>query len=434
VDLEQRRRYYKQCKDEPLTPDDPRNLDLDALPEPHPRGGSWMARLHTRIELADEPTMQLVTGLPGTGKSTELLRLKDRLEAAGGLHMLVVLVDAEDQLDLTQPIDVPDLLATVVDQAERAVLEAEGKSGDAALQDSYLHRLWKWLGSDISLRETQFSVANVATLTLEMKARPDLRRRVREIISSRVTEFVGDVRSELQALDARARVAGYSGLAVIVDSLEKLRGISTNWDEVLRSAERIFGSEAPFLRLPVPVVYTVPAALITRQVGQVEFLPMIKLRHRDGSPFREGAAAVRELVRRRIDDPGLTLLLGDGFEAHLEEVIAHSGGYPREVFQTLQWLLETPTLPADERDLHRRFSEVRDRLEAATTGADLEWLARVATHHTLQIADDAHRDAVDRALRNHLVLRYANDAVWYDLHPAVRQIPGVSALLPRAAP
>jgi len=431
MDFQARKRYYNRCKpNEPLPPNDERYLDLDALPAPHPRGGSWRSRLATRIELADAPLLQLATGLPGTGKSTELLRLQERLQDPRRAHLLTVYIDAEDEIDISQPIDVPDVLAVVVHQCERRVLEVEGKDAGNALLSGYITRFWNWLNqTDVVFNQAEFKVSDAVTLTAELKTRPNLRRKVREIVGQHLPAFLSDVAQELKGLDTRARLAGYNGLAVIFDSLEKLRGISTNWESVLQSAEQTFGSGTPYLQLPVHVIYTVPAALITRQVGKVEFLPMIKLRNRDGSRFDEGCEAMIRLARLRIDEEGLKSLLGDKHESRLKTIIEQTGGYPREMFETLQALLEVPELPVKESDLNRRFAEIRDRFQAATTLEDLPWLARVGCTHELQIKDDGHRDPVDRALRNHLVLRYANDDVWYDLHPAVRAMAGVKQFL-----
>ncbi len=45
--------------------------------------------------------VQLLSGFRGTGKSTELRRLKDQLQASG---YLVVLCDIEDYINLSTPI------------------------------------------------------------------------------------------------------------------------------------------------------------------------------------------------------------------------------------------------------------------------------------------------------------------------------------------
>jgi hypothetical protein len=103
-----------------------------------------------------------------------------------------------------------------------------------------------------------------------MKTDPSLRQRVRDKVLAHLTSFIAEVRDELaHVLTPQAVALGYSGIVIILDSLEKLRGLSTNWNDVLSSAERVFGSGAPYLKMPLHVVYTIPPALVLRIVAPV---------------------------------------------------------------------------------------------------------------------------------------------------------------------
>lgn len=430
MDLTTRRRLYALCRDEPLEPDDRRNVDFDHLGRSGDlavRGVSWVERLAAPIELSDLPTRQLMTGLPGSGKSTELRRLGVYLsrERAGRAGYLVARVDAEDAFDLTQAIDLPDVIAVLVDGAERAVLVAEGAPNRGESSSSFLVRTWHWLTeTEIELKDIEIG-GGPAKLALEMKTRPAFRQQVRASLTRHFTRFLQESRAELVALDARARSAGWQGLCLILDSLEKLRGLDSNWMDVLESAVRVFGSGAPYLKLPVHCLFTVPPALVNRLNADVEFMPMIKLRDRSGETFASGYEALRELVRRRIPDPELEQLLGPGFEDRLKVLIDRSGGYPRELVLALRWLLELPRLPAEPSDLERLNNESRERFRSLVTDEDLPWLARVAVEKTLPVPTEEDRPMVDRAIQNNIVLRYLNNDTWFELHPAVLEIRGV---------
>ena len=82
---------YNRCNpDIALEPGDELYIDLDARGV---RGHDWVERLAAPIDLAAGPTIQLFTGLPGSGKSTELRRLVQRLGAAES-NFEVVYIDA----------------------------------------------------------------------------------------------------------------------------------------------------------------------------------------------------------------------------------------------------------------------------------------------------------------------------------------------------
>jgi hypothetical protein len=76
-------------------------------------------------------------------------------------------------------------------------------------------------------------------------------------------------------------------------------------------------------------------------------------------------------------------------------------------------------------DLNRIFSEIRDAYRKIVPADAFEWLAQVAVTHYLMIQNDRHRQAADLMIQISAVLRYLNGGDWFDLHPAVHEIPGV---------
>lgn len=430
MDFETRKRLYNRCDpQESLAPDDDRNVDFDAIGSAPARGVRWVDELAGGIELSDEPTLTLFTGLPGSGKSTELRRLAARLSGDGGKSLVPVFVDAEELLDLASPVDVPDLLAAILYATERKVLEIEGRDPDRAMRDGWFKGIWIWLTeTDVTLKEAEFALTDVAKLTLEMRTRPTLRQKVRKIISARLRDFLERVSAELVELEDRAQQRGYRGLLVIVDSLEKLRGTTTNWHAVLASAEQLFAGGAPYLTLPVHVVYTVPPALITRVSG-IEFMPMLRLRERSGEDNESGMLAAREMVRQRISDELLAEVLGEDPEPTATELIKWSGGYPRELVRLLREVLKRKNLPATPDDLEIIRTGLYDQTRMLIQADDFAWLARVANTRYFTPDNDKHLAVAARMLQANVVLCYRNHEVWYDLHPAAKQVPGIQEAL-----
>lgn len=434
----QRRRYlYNRCKPNvALEPGDDRYIDLDARGV---RGRDWVARLASRIELSDSPNCQLFTGLPGSGKSTELRRLAKRLESAEGGNFEVVLVAAEEALDTNSPIDVPDILLMIVAACERALLEREGKavgeSLEEALEAGYGRRLWDWLTrTDVTFTEMEFAVEKVAKLSVELKTRPSLRRQFRETVGAHLSRFLTEVRGELALMQARAVALGSAGLVVVIDSLEKLRGTVTTWNTVLESADRVF-SDVGHLNLPIHVVYTVPPALVSRKrFDQIDFMPMIKLHHhpRDGGGrFQDGYDAAMELVLQRVPHKDLAELFGSQTEQRIEQLIEWSGGYPRELIRLLHEALLSEVIPLSDGDFRRLLNEVADQYRMLVPADAFAWLATVAVERYMTLETAAQRQTADEMLSHNVVLRYLNDQYWFDLHPSIRQIPGVAREIER---
>lgn len=433
------RRYYNLCNpNEPLAPDDVRNVDLDSRGEPGKlvRGVNWVNKLARRVELSDEPICELFTGLRGSGKSTELMRLAARLKREDGARLLPVIVNAEDVLDLTNPIDVPDIIAAIVHQTERAVLIEEGQSPELALKDGYLTRLWNWLSrTDVSLKELSVDPtggAGASNLVFEMKTRPTLREKVRLTVSAHLTTFLRDAGAELKGLLLRANAKGFTGVIVVLDSLEKLRGTSSNWHQVLESAERVFAGGAPYLKLPVHVLYTVPPAVLSRRVNNIYFMPMIKLTDREGSAFKPGLDAAREIIDKRVDRAVLSEILGPtAYEDRVRRMIAWSGGYPREIVRLLQSVIASWDGSLSESAFNRVFNEVADEYRKIVPSTAFPWLARVAVDRYMTLESEEQQQSADLMLSNNVVLRYLNDRDWFELHPAAREIPGVRDAITR---
>ncbi|WP_300441499.1 ABC transporter ATP-binding protein [Zoogloea sp.] len=427
MDFATQRTYYNRCHfQESLAPDDARNLDIDGIGPQKVRGSNWVETLARKIEFSDPPVFLLFTGLPGSGKSTELRRLIARLSKPPRGDFLPVLIDGETSLDLTNPVDIPDVIAAILFAVEEAVLKAEGRDPEQAMMEGYFTRLWNWLTqTDLELGKGEFTVPGGPKLVAEMRTRPSLRGKVRSIIASHLSLFLKQAREELELLEARARQCGHSRLVVIFDSLEKLRGTSENWEQVLASAERIFAGGAPHLHLPVHVLYTIPTALVSRRFEHVSFLPMIKLANRDGTPFPPGFDAARELVRRRVPDNAIAEILGPDSEARIAELIHWSGGYPREIVRLLQLALAHDDLPLSQPDFERIFNELKDAYRKIVPADAFDWLAQVATEQYYTVLNNDHRQIADQMLLNNAVLRYVNGNDWFDLHPAVAEIPGV---------
>lgn len=424
-----RKVFYNQCNpEEVLAEGDARYVNLD---EPTgerretARGEDWLNVLAGQFEFDDTPQMVLFTGLPGSGKSTLLRRLAERLRRSDGAGLLPVMIDAESFLDTRAEIDVADVRCATLVAIDRALLEEEGKRGRAAMSDSRLARFWAWLQSvEVTPKELEVE-AGGAKLVAEMKASETIRTKVRARVASAPKAFLEKTDEVIQEeFVERAKALGYNGLVVVVDSLEKIRGVSSNWTTVLDSAERLFAGGAPDLCLPVHSIYTLPPALILRLNARVHFLPMIKLADQKGVRFELGHRQARSLIERRVPATELAALLGDAWERRVERIIDWSGGHPRQILHLLRRLLlqEPPIVDAV---FDRVLGMEGDSYRRILTSEVYPWLAQVARSRRLPLNTPEDRRVADEMFANGIVLRYFNGTEWYGLHPAVLEIDAV---------
>ncbi|MCU0654193.1 MAG: hypothetical protein MUF64_02530 [Polyangiaceae bacterium] len=428
-------RYYNLCNPaEPLPPNDPRNVKVDDLHDgARVRGDDWVGRIAREISRSGQPSSRFFSGLTGSGKSTELLRLVTHLE---GKEFFPVLINAEDYIDLSARIDIPDILALLLYHTERAVLKLEKKDPEKTMTNGALGRLWEWISrTDLQLTRAEMDLKSdwlSGKIVTELKTNPTVRQKVRTIVSAHLSKFLEEVRTEFRSLDARVKAAGCeSGLVVILDSLEKLQGTSTNWTEVLASAEHIFAGGAPMLQLPVHTLYTFPPALTRRLAAEdIYFLPMIKVRDRARSPYGPGIEVARQLLRKRIPEEALRALFGDAeYEARERELITRSGGYPRELIRLLRDIVaeDEKSYPLSESAFRTILRRAGDQYAgiARATQMDLTVTARIALHQTLSLKDQSELATADHLMSRNIIFRYLNEAEWFDVHPAVLRLPEV---------
>jgi hypothetical protein len=94
---------FQSLKEEPLKTGDPRYVPIyscEGAEDP-------IAKLQTHIEWTTVESVQLFSGYRGTGKTTELFRLRTQLEEKG---YLVVYANALEYISPADPIDIATLL------------------------------------------------------------------------------------------------------------------------------------------------------------------------------------------------------------------------------------------------------------------------------------------------------------------------------------
>lgn len=410
-----------------LLPGDPRYVDLDDLPGARRGdGAAAVDELLRTIMFAERgaATWQLFTGYPGSGKTTELRRLQERLSSGpDGAH--VVWLDAEKYLDPFLPPTIVDLLRALAFALDREATAADGADPDAA--PGYVERLWRWLQSDVELTQVSGSLSG-AQLMAEIRANPTFRERVEKQLHQSFQAFATEAGAVVASALQTIRVArNVDRVVLLVDGLEKFRPLRPEDQELMeRSVEAVFHQHAAFLTdIPCHVVYTFPYWLrwLTVGLGQAYsstpvVLPMVKVGEPDGSPNGVGRAKVTELIGRRLD---LVSVFGGEDASALRTIVAASGGYPRDVVRLVRDVLRAATdFPIGTDVVDKVVNRLAEEYELVALRADADVLAHIAGTRSLPEGEDGLR-AAGRLIQLYLVLTYRNGGDWYDLHPLVRR-------------
>lgn len=413
--------YFNRCKpDEPVSADDDERfyVDLDAE---HLRGERCVDTLASRIALDDGATCQLFTGFSGSGKSSELFRLRARLEGQG---YLVVYVDALDVLELQKPIEYPEVLIQMGLAVDAAMAEVRGEGAAASWTRDFAREIKALLLSDVEIGAAKVDVAGTK-LGVELRHNDVFRRELRRAASNHRHQFLEQAKRFFEDADRRLITLGYAGLVVIFDSLEKVGDL----DELQQPARQMFLGEHEALRIPaINVLYTVPVRLVFSSAGpelgqlydgEPQVLPMVKMREQvSGKPLESGRRAMRAVLERRLD---FEEVFG-GDESLVEQLVARSGGYIRDLLRMAQYSLQgAGALPVGPEHVRQAIAKLR-RSYVRAYRTEYHELLRHLHEVRAEVVPGPLREHLEDVVVTHLAMVYGNDVDWYDVHPLVRDL------------
>jgi hypothetical protein len=434
-----RKELYGRLTLGPLEPTDPQYVPLYELPEL--RNDDPVQLLRFAIEATETPTAQLVSGFRGTGKSTELRRLRRELLLAG--HR-VVLCDIEDYLNTGSALDPVDFLYALALAVAGTVME---ETGDDSLREGYATRLWNFLAhTQVDLPELNVGVKAGGDLDgvkleasagakLVLKDHPSFRERARTrwkgslgALTREVHQFIREIADTLRPNgDAACQVV------VIVDSVEHIQGTLSDAAAVQASVEKLFTAHADLLHIPgIHTVYTVHPYLKIKYAniddyypfGGLQIIPTLKVRERAsgpvlGAPRSHALQAIEQVVQHR--GRWQTLLGEDDIGRDLlHELILLSGGHLRDLIRMLAEIVRrTRALPASREVFDAAVNHVRNQA-LPIADDDALWLSEIAQSHATCLPSEDQIPSLARFLDTHRVLCYRNGSEWFDVHPLIR--------------
>ena len=419
---------YRFCDPEqPLNAEDERYVDLSSS-----RGVPQIAKSITRnITRTNQHThLQLLfTGHRGSGKTTELLRLKKELETQ---QFFTIYLDVEEILDLGS-LSYLDVLVAIAKQTQIVLHNQE-----MPLSEELLDNISEWFAERIieDNDSTKFEggietggksgiklpfFELFAKLTANIKAASSRRETIRHNLKREISVFIEKLNTLIGAARQKVQDNTFKDLVIIVDGLEKMHyelngeGQSTHNELFVRHAEQLRSPECH-------IIYTVPVSLAYNQnlgadFDEIKVLPMVNIK------TDKGIQQLVEIIKQRVDVESV-------FEDTklLITLAKTSGGVVRDLMRLIRMSTETDAEKISSEEVKYAINTLKKQYDRLVRNEDIEIFKQIKTTNRVQ-SDELFA----RLLNLRLVLEYENGNRWADLHPVIEQIGWVKEALSDAA-
>ncbi len=415
---------YNSFAPTPLQPGDPAYVNCSAV-----RGDEDVVTdLGRIVRRSHEFTYQLYSGYRGSGKTTELLRLKKALEDKG--HVVVYFAADEEDLSV-QDVQYTDILLACT----RHLLLGLKERADPHLILDWLKKrlqdLQEVMSREIKIDEVNLQVGlqEFAKLTAAVRAEPSQRQKIREQVEPHMESLIAAVNDFIE--DAKKDLPENTKLLVIADNLDRIVPIFR--DNQRSNHEEIFLDHHEQLKnlnchiiytIPIFVVYSDFATVLKDYYGISQVLPSIMVREENSEePYLPGLEILQTIIQVRVSKPLRDSLVPDVFESEevLQQLCLMSGGHVRDLVQLMQEAInKTETLPIEARAVQSAVDRLRDVYRRAVQENQWEVLKKVRDSRKI-FNDKMHRSLLfSRFL---LEYRYSEDGgdkrIWYDVHPVL---------------
>lgn len=361
------------------------------------------------------------SGQRGTGKSTELRRLETLVNAESAQ---AIRFDSLDYISDTDLVTVETLLLLVTAGLADWALHHYKQP---LLSASAWERFTQFLQTELQI--TDVTVYGVKTKLKEQQATViEAVKRLSEPRqwTKRLQGFASDIVDVIRTATKRDKVV------LIVDSLERLRGVSDE-DQKAMFTHVVTAFVGEFDRLRIPgasTVYSVPPylALLADVRNYVPSYSLASVRvfdkpggaaHR--TPRADGLQAMQRLIEKRF-----ALWREVLTPEALNDLAQWSGGDLRHFMQRLvsgvvgqaQFALDRLPLPSGDAILVSVHDENRGETERLTVRSEWPLLKDISTTHNAIAADRGESlRALARLFETRVILNYRNGQEWFDVHP-----------------
>lgn len=378
--------------------------------------------------VSETPEKVLFTGHQGSGKSTELWRLQQKVKDV----YFPIVFSVGDHLDLFN-LEYIDLIFLVMERTYNTA-----KENNIYIDEDLLDNILKWLEDTTEIRtkdqragvevEAGASTPKILSalfarvkgiLHMSSGTKVEIRRKIKP----RIAQLVERCNLLLEDINNQLRKSGKRTL-VIVEDMDKVR---------IPTAREIFCENSEVLvQLDTHIIYTVPIFMLysrdisalRRNFGLEEVLPMIKVKNKNSNKlFPQGKETIEKIIYKRINKEILQ-------EDALLYMFEKSGGCLRDLFDmllrgSLEGMRNKKVFDMDlAKTGAREVKKFYERALSTSPEGDIhpeqyfKKLKEVYQSETKKIS----ADPVTMDLLNSLALLEYNQERWFEVHPLVVDI------------
>jgi hypothetical protein len=384
------------------------------------------------IELSEVESLNFISGFRGSGKTTELFRLRKQLQDEG---YFVAYANALEYILPAEPVEISDFLLVLAGSFSEAIESAldfdPSKEGFWTRFVTFLNKTNVQLeGFDLEAKVPGTDVG--LNFKTSLKQVPSFRQQLRQKLAGRLGELRREVYDFFEFGRKKIREAKEDcGVVFIFDQFEQLRDTSDTQGRVAESITTLIANHRSDLSVPLThMVFTVPPWLKFKlpELRNVRLLYNVKLwnNDEDRTPFNEGWATMRQVIHRRFTPEGLKRYFGEPTEDEnfelADQMIQASGGHFRDLVRLLrESLLRSKTLPITEQITTDAIATLRDSFLPVSL-ADARLLHSIAQLRECLLQDSSLENIQKMTLflDTHCALILRNGDEWYDIHPLLR--------------
>lgn len=371
---------------------------------------------------------KLFIGHAGSGKTTELFRLYQRLKEE---NYFVCFGRCDIDLD-SGDVEYTEVLFYILDLLIRGA-----KEKNIDIKESVLDAIVAYW---TSIQEVSTAVCQQSELDVEggfsagvklrgvleimskikgvLKSSEETKRQIRQSISPRSSELMARIKEVIDNLEEELLRRNYPKLPfIILDGLDKIP---------LEQARKIFKENgSKFSELPIHLLVTFPIALTyTEEYRNIQIwlpnpekLPMIKLRNWDKDHYEEGYSEGEETMRRIVEKRAELSLFDKGV---LSVLIRQTGGYIRDLFRCIgKAAIRARVRRADiisMEDAELALNSLESEMNASYSSDLIPAMEEIYKGHKYVNSSEE----ITRLMQVGAVLEY-NGTRWCDLHPLVEK-------------